>query len=315
MGVTGLPPNALSSIVSHIQSQHNGKLVGPWRVQFRSFRTVRGAHSGQTGVDLNDTAHSSQTARHIMWEMTDSGSPDTVFLLFEDSALPTRAEMIASGTDSRSRWSCHVVDSAFHTLLRRANLPGPLGSPVGVTGPGSWVSRGAGIRFDGFTLRVRLTNRQSQTQDMSGAMSEYDECLISIGNIIVGVDRIAGGVAEIQYLPLARLSPESTLLGSLLVSLLPPHIVPLISPVHIPNEIPKLNAPRAMLSEAQLREIVPASADEWRSPKTEPDPSGAPPWEDTPSDAQYDRLGWTGVEVRRRMVFVYLSLLRAEGLA
>lgn len=310
-----LPPNVLGSIVSHIQAQHNGQIIGPWRVQFRAFRTVRGAHSGQVGAEAGDSARSTQAARHVMWEMTDSGVPDSVFLLFEDASLPTRAEMLASGTESRSRWSCHVVNGAFQTLLRRANLPGPLGSPVGVSGPGSWVTRGAGIRFEGFSLRVRLVDRHNQPQEVSSTMAEHEECIISIGNVVVGVDRIAGGVAEIEYLPLARLAPESPLLGSLLVSLLPPNIVPLISPVRVPNEIKNSHAPRTMLSDAQLREIVPASVAEWRSPAPEQDPSGAPPWDDTPADASDDYLGWTGVEVRRRMAFVYLTLLRAEGLA
>lgn len=311
-----LPPNGLNAIVSHLQSQHNAQLIGPWRAQFRSYRTVRGAHSGQSALDSGgDAAQALQAARHVMWEITDSGVPDAVFLLFEDGSLPTRAELLASESDSHSRWSCHVVNGAFHTLLRRANLPGPLGTPAGMSGPGSWVNRGSGIRFDGFSLRVRLTNRHSRMQDVPGAMAEHDECILSVANIIVGVDRFAGGVAEIQFLPLARLAPDSTLLGSLLVSLLPPHIIPLITPVRVPSEIPKFHVPRTMLSESQLREIVPASAEEWRSPAPEKDPAGAPPWDDTPSTAHYDPLGWTGVEVRRRMAFVYLTLLRAEGLA
>ena len=118
---------------------------------------------------------------------------------------------------------------------------------------------------------------------------------------------------QIQYLPLTRLPPDSTLLGSLLVALLPADVVPLLVPVPALQTLlfPSI-APRTMMTREQLAEIVPASTCAWRQASA-PDPglAGVPAWD----DASGDDTGWTGVEPRRRLAFVQLSMLRSEGLA
>lgn len=256
--------------------------------------------------------------RRVMWEVTDASQPQSVFLLFEDAAAPTRAELQSDLPALSSRWHCHVVSADFATMLRHANLPGPLGTPPGTLGPGAWVQRGANIAFDGLSFRIRLAQPHAS---LAGTVPEQDECILSVGNVIVGADRVVGGIVEIQYLPLQRLAPNSNLLGSLLMELLPPNLLPLLSPVPAPPHDPLLLsssvAIRTMLAPTQLAEIVPASTDEWRGSnqaEASLNSEAFPPW---PSEDTYvsDALGWTGVEPRRRMAFVYLTMLRSEGLA
>ena len=250
----------------------------------------------------------------MMWEVTDAAYPHHVFVVFEDTSHPTRAEMQGTRTEGLPlrRWHAHVLSAEFHTMLRQSTLPGPLGSPVGTLGPGAWVQRGAQTLLDGVSFRVRLGSSSPARQNSVRTAGEQEECILSIGHVIVGAGRVAGGMVEIQYLPLSHLPPDSTLLGSLLASLLPPDIVPLLVPISTMNPM----ALPTMIPPIQLAEIVPASG----SAKAVPVP-GAPgfgPWDD--DDGQHaettlDPIGWTGLEMRRRMAYVHLIVLRAEGLA
>ncbi|KOS14911.1 hypothetical protein Malapachy_0833 [Malassezia pachydermatis] len=335
MAVTGtaripaLPPNALGAIAAHLQNQHGAQPAGPWRVRFRPFRPVRNTYGESTSSHPTE-AQADRRKRRVMWDVTDAAHPQHVFLVMEDATQPTRAELraSASSTDAVShpvptRWHAHVVSAEFHTLLRQSGLPGPLGSAAGTPGPGAWVQRGAHITLDGLSFRVRVRGSHSRNGALDYA-AEHDECILSIGNVVVGTDRVSGGMVEIQYLPLSHLSPDSTLLGSILVSLLPPDIVPLLSPLtpSLSMAVPTV-APRTMLPAEQLEEIVPASTAAWRMPP--PAPTHAPgfeAWDDSPStetttppSSMDDAVGWTGIEARRRMAYVHLSMLRTEGLA
>lgn len=253
-----------------------------------------------------------------MWEVTDAAQPKRTFLVFEDAALPTRAELQASPDDATvSRWHAHVVSSEFATLLRHTNLPGPLGTPAGTLGPGAWAQRGATVTFEGLSFRIRLPSSHTGVPSTDG----QDECILSIGTVLVGADRVMGGIVEIQFLPLQRLAPSSSLLGSLLVTLLPPTVVPMLLPVVGPAHGALLSAsaaPRTMLTPTQLAEVVPASMAAWREAQkaheASQDPSAFPAWETEPAYPP-DAIGWVGSEPRRRMAFVHLAMLRAEGLA
>lgn len=309
----------MGSVATHLQTQHGAQSLGPWRLRFRPYRTVRGSHSEEhtKGLRAEQPADDLRRQRRVMWEVTDAAQPQAVFLLFEDAAMPTRAEMRATPSEGHSRWHAHVVSAEFATLLRHANLPGPLGTPAGTLGPGAWMQRGANIAFDGLSFRIRLGQAQAS---LLGTAPEQ-EVVLSIGNVIVGADRVVGGIVEIQYLPLTRLSPSSSLLGSLLVALLPPNLVPLLTPVPAPAHELILSSsvvPRTMLAPSQLEEVVPASTSEWRNAsqarQAPQNPEAFPPWDDEPNYTP-DVVGWTGVEPRRRMAFVYLTMLRAEGLA
>ncbi|WFC97674.1 hypothetical protein MYAM1_000393 [Malassezia yamatoensis] len=220
--------------------------------------------------------------------------------------------------EKNSRWHCHVVSAEFATLLRHTNLPGPLGTPPGTLGPGAWIQRGATITIEGLCFSIQL--RPSLSASLGQAV-EQSECILSIGNLVIGTDRVIGGVVELQYEPLQRLSANSSLLGSLLVELLPPILSTVLRSVPIPKDdnLPLSNsaAVRTMLPNAQMEEIVPASLDEWRDPQHSQDSMDSnifPAWE---SEQEYkpDVLGWSGFEQRRRMAFVYLNMLRSEGLA
>lgn len=207
------------------------------------------------------------------------------------------------------------MSAEFPTLLRLSNLPGPLGSAAGTPGPGSWVPRGAQVLLDGLSFHLRLRNLQARGSALS-AVGEHDECILSVGNVIVGSDRIVGGMVEIQYVPVSQLPADSSLLGSLLLALLPPDMVPLLVPVSgpLPLTLPTV-VPRTMVPPSVLAEIVPASTAAWQQGGTTGAP-GAPgfePWD--ADDAAPDALGWTALEARRRMAYVHLTLLRAEGLA
>lgn len=208
------------------------------------------------------------------------------------------------------------MSAEFSTLLRLSNLPGPLGSPAGTPGPGAWVPRGAQVLLEGLSFHIRLRGLQANTGGALGVVGEKDECVLSIGNVVVGSDRIVGGMIEIQYLPLTQLPADSSLLGSLLLALLPPDILPLLAPVAGPISfsLPTV-VPRTMLPPALLAEVVPASTAAWQRGPTI-GAAGAPgfaPWD--ADEAAPDALGWTPLEARRRMAYVHLTLLRAEGLA
>lgn len=314
MAVTGtaripaLPPNSLSAVATHLQTQHGAQPAGSWRIQFRPFQCLRSARSSQ---DM-------QRHRCMMWHVTDSAWPNHVFVVFEDTSKPTRAGAdapaeAASATPGLRRWHAHVLSAEIHTLLRQSSLPGPLGSPAGTPGPGAWIQRGAQVLLDGFSFRVKLGAHSQMRRGALDAVGEQEECILSIGNVIVGSDRIAGGIVEIQYLPLTRLAPDSTLLGSILTMLLPPDIVHLLVPPSappMPLSLPTMALP-TMISPTQLAEIVPASGTSSSASFT-PGAPGFDPWED---EVSTDSIGWSGVEMRRRMAYVHLVMLRAEGLA
>lgn len=305
--MSSLPPNGISAVAAHLQSQHGAQPAGPWRIRFRPHRRVHGT----PGTEAPGEAH-----RRTLWEVTDTAHPQHVFVVSEDTSKPTRAEMARTGTHApSSRWHARVMSAEFPTLLRLSNLPGPLGSAVGTPGPGAWVQRGAQVLLDGLSFHVRLRGLQAHGSALS-AVGEHDECVLSIGNVVVGSDRIVGGMVEIQYLPLTQLPPDSSLLGSLLLTLLPPDFVPLLVPMaaSLPLTLPTV-VPRTMLPPSLLAEIVPASTGAWQQGAVTGAP-GAPgfaPWD--ADDAVPDALGWTPLEARRRMAYVHLVLLRAEGLA
>lgn len=299
--IPALPQHAMAAISAHLQTYHDAKPAGMWRIQFRPYHSTLAPSTGQRH-------------RRMMWEVTDAAYPHHVFVVFEDTSHPMRAEMQDTPTDGVAlrRWHAHVLSAEFHTMLRQSTLPGPLGSPMGTPGPGAWVQRGAQTLLDGVSFRVRLGSSSQAHQTPLNAAFEQEECILSIGHVVVGSGRVAGGIVEIQYLPLSHLPPDSTLLGSLLASLLPPDIVPLLVPISNSNPMPL----PTMIPPTQLAEIVPASG----SAKTVP-LQGAPgfgPWEDDDgqnAETTSDPIGWTGIEMRRRMAYVHLTMLRAEGLA
>ena len=95
--------------------------------------------------------------------------------------------------------------------------------------------------------------------------------------------------------------------------LLPPDIVHLLVPPSappMPLSLPTMALP-TMISPTQLAEIVPASGTSSSASFT-PGAPGFDPWED---EVNTDSIGWSGVEMRRRMAYVHLVMLRAEGLA
>ena len=327
--------------MAHVQSQHDAHVVGPWHIQFHSYRVQRNKGAGDEETSAAARALPEDMQRRLLWTMTDAAHPDAVFVLSEDRARLTRGELLGAvnggagadglGDAPHSRWHCRVVSSSFATMLRSANLPGPLGTASGTPGPGAWVPRGAGVRFEGLTCRVRLADRRARVAAPAGAaLAEQDECVLSIGNVLAGADRHLGAVVELQYLPLAHLPPDSPLLGSLLVSLLPPNVVPLIVPVPTPDDalqmiLPESSAPRTMLAPSQLQEVVPASTQAWlagiRGERHTREEEHGVPWDDdeagslVPPHACVDHLGWDGLELRRRMTFVHLAMLRARGFA
>ena len=300
--IPALPQHAIAAVSAHLQTHHDAQPAGMWRIQFRPYHSTLAPSTGPRH-------------RRMMWEVTDAAYPHHVFVVFEDTSHPTRAEVHGTRTEGvpLRRWHAHVLSAEFHTMLRQSTLPGPLGSPAGTLGPAAWAQRGAQTLLDGVSFRVRLGSSSPARQDASKTAGEQEECILSIGHVIVGAGRVAGGMVEIQYLPLSHLPPDSTLLGSLLASLLPPDIVPLLVPISTMNPM----ALPTMIPPIQLAEIVPASG----SAKAVPVP-GAPgfgPWDDD-DDGQHaettlDPIGWTGIEMRRRMAYVHLIVLRTEGLA
>lgn len=307
--ISALPQNFVSAVSTHLQTHHNAQPAGPWRIQYRPYQLMR-SHSA-----------SGQRGRRTMWQVSDAAYPNQVFVVFEDTSKPTRADTQAaevtetSSTEGLHRWHAHVLSAEFPTMLRQSTLPGPLGSPAGTPGPGAWVQRGAHILLDGLSFRVQVGPRTQMRRNAMDSVGEQ-ECILSIGTVVIGSDRIVGGMVEIQYLPVSRLPPDSTLLGSLLATLLPPDIVPLLVPpkAQFPLPISTMAIP-TMIPEAQLAEIVPCCSS--IKPVPVPGAPGFGPWDDGDGhvDTTLDPIGWTGVEVRRRMAYVHLTMLRAEGLA
>ncbi|WFD30167.1 hypothetical protein MSPP1_001184 [Malassezia sp. CBS 17886] len=206
MAVTGtaripsLPPNALASVAAHVQTHHAAKNVGPWRMRFRPYRMVRSPDAVK-GMRAGEGGGGAWTQRRTMWTVSDNAYPDAAIVLFEDPSLPTRNELQTLLPDAapphHTRWHSHAVSASFASLLHQANLPGPLGAPAGTTGPGAWVQRGATVGVDGVTLHIRLSQREASAALVAGlAVDAQDECVLRIGNLLVGSDRVVGGIVE-----------------------------------------------------------------------------------------------------------------------
>lgn len=136
-----------------------------------------------------------------MWEVTDAAYPQHVFLVLEDASQPTRAQVaqgVAPADATHTRWHAHVVSAEFQTLLRQSSLPGPLGSAANTPGPGAWVQRGAQVTLDGLSFRVRVRPPGVAAGDsVLRAVGEHAECLLNIGHVVVGADRVVGGLVEV----------------------------------------------------------------------------------------------------------------------
>lgn len=103
------------------------------------------------------------------------------------------------------------------------------------------------------------------------------------------------------------------------MTLLPPNISSLMVPVPAPVQSSDTPVPRTMLLPSQLQEAVPLSTAEWLEQLRDRQRDAwddAEPATDTlvPSYAMIDHVGWSGTELRRRMAFVYLTVLRAQRL-
>ncbi|PWN94268.1 hypothetical protein FA10DRAFT_299565 [Acaromyces ingoldii] len=196
-----------------------------------------------------------------------------------------------------TRFTLFAAASSFPMLLTSLNLPPALGAPSlgdGVSstspsaGPGAWMQRGAALVVEGATWEL-------PSMEGSLASENRGEWKIRLGLVMHGGTRSAGALLEAEYLPLNALPPTSPLLTSQLRSIFPAY---LLAPTNSAGVVPS-----DTLSATQ------PSADLWSEVVVPPEGEA----QELPNSQRKDP-GWIGTERGRRLAFMYINLLRAQGI-
>lgn len=328
------------ALVSYLGSNYNAQRVSGWTVSIRIFRSS--FENSQEGT----------SRPRLMYVVGLSEMPSETFVLVEDSEKDTRAstkarlaaqkqqeilindpaspppteniaQLKASLQTASTRYTLFSASSNFPALLSRLNLPAPLGAPSmgdGVTnaqasgGPGAWLPRGAPIVIEGATYELPSATRYGVEELNEGGNCEWR---VRLGMLQSGGTRSAGAIVEVsagekgdcgfgqatltgaaqnEYMPLNRLN-DPTLLLSHLQSLFPHYLSnPTQSgATHALSGI-SMNHP----TPEQWEEVIPASNEAW--------------CDGLGKVKAQDQTGWKGKERGRRLAYLYILLLRNQGI-
>ncbi|KAK2466234.1 hypothetical protein APHAL10511_001876 [Amanita phalloides] len=203
MGFTGLarwvnaPTTGLQLVADNIMLNHNGQHRGKWILSVRSYRST-----------LSQTAGSPVTSERTMCTLT---MDENVFVLLEDPAAPTRADVLAAappGQEAAYLQSPSHYRTTFLTLTPPNALEQLLSQLKARWVPVRGQSQGPQLTIEGHIFAIGT------------------DWLVRAGNVILAGGAVRGMLLEAEYLPLPTLhSPmadgTSELLSNLLTSVLP----------------------------------------------------------------------------------------------
>jgi hypothetical protein len=245
-----------------------------------------------------------------------------------NAPLNNIAQLQTSLQKTSTRYTLFTASTHYPLLLSRLNLPPALGAPSmgdGVSsthaaaGPGAWLPRGGSIIIEGATYELPSATRYGVEETAHGSICEWR---VRLGMLQSGASRGSGAIVEVskgssresgqcekadlftpllqyknEYLPLLRLS-DPMLLLSHLHSLFPPYLT---NPSQEAQVQTMSNAASVHYpSPEQWDEVIPASNEGWV--------------ENLDKMQGEDQCGWKGKERGRRLAYLYITLLRAQGL-
>ncbi|KAI6035406.1 hypothetical protein F5J12DRAFT_793205 [Pisolithus orientalis] len=298
MGFTGLarwinpPTSGLELITENIVRNHHGQSRGRWNLSIRSYRSTFGSIPG-----LQIPAERSICALTMN---------DNVFVLLEDPAAPTRADVLAgiqnitSPADGGPSASA-MVPPHYRTAYLTLRPPGALEQILGQLNA-RWVP----------VRQVSTSSQRSQgtAQQLSVEGHVFaigSDWLVRVGNVILAGGAVKGMLLEAEYLPLPVLHSQSAdgtseLLSNMLLSVLP--------------NIRDAKTVAVAVSDSQWEEVLWDREEEERQGRETSLPKDLDDIfvtgdEGLPCQKKGD---WIGADRDRRSAFLIIGALRSEGI-
>ncbi|KAI6047158.1 hypothetical protein EDC04DRAFT_592483 [Pisolithus marmoratus] len=298
MGFTGLarwinpPTSGLELITQNIVRNHQGQKKGIWNLSIRSYRSTFGSIPG-----LQVPSERSICALTMN---------DNVFVLLEDPAAPTRADVLAGLQNIAPPVDGGPLPSAmlpphYRTAYLTLRPPGALEQLLSQLN-----SRWVPVR------QVTTSSQRPQGTAQQLSVEGYvftigSDWLVRVGNVILAGGAVKGMLLEAEYLPLPVLHSQSAdgtseLLSNMLLSVLP--------------NIRDAKTVAVAVSDSQWEEVLWDREEEERqnreiSSPEDPDHIFVAGDEGLPCQKRGD---WVGVDRDRRSAFLIIGALRSEGI-
>jgi len=290
MGFTGLarwinaPTTGIELISQNILRNHQGQYRGKWHLSVKSYRST-----------LGNTPDFHIVSERNMCTLT---MDDTVFVLLDDPAAPTRADYLQHLADGHNYTPSHYRNT-FLTL----SPPGALDQLLTQL-RARWVPvrQGTGMKGQG-------TGQQLTIDGSIYAIGT--DWIVRAGNVILAGGAVKGILLEAEYLPLPTLLHTQTadgtseLVNGLLLSVLP--------------NLPDAKTAAVTISDMQWEEVLwNREEEEEEQAKQERENALSPEDDIFVSDSDSlptERRGdWVGVDRDRRSAYLIIGALRSEGI-
>ncbi|KAF9567306.1 hypothetical protein CPC08DRAFT_703216 [Agrocybe pediades] len=292
MGFTGLarwlnaPSTGLQLVRENLFANHNAQYRGRWQLSVKSYRSMLGQIPGcQVPSERN------------MYALT---LDENVFILLEDPAAPSRADVLAAAPPGQE---AVYLQSPTHYRNTFLTLKPPGGLEQLLTHiKAHWVS----VR--------QTTNATGPKNQISGQQLTIDghifsigtDWLVRVGNVVLAGGAVKGMLLEAEYLPLPVLHSAvadgtSELLSNLLTSILP--------------NVRDAKTVAVTISDAQWEDVLWDRDGGVNLSKAETNEENNDPyaWDDT-DVTDWKQGDWVGVDRDQRSAFLIVGALRSEGL-
>ncbi|PFH52751.1 hypothetical protein AMATHDRAFT_73882 [Amanita thiersii Skay4041] len=290
MGFTGLarwvnaPSSGLQMVTQNIVWNHNGVLKGRWFLSVRSYRST-----------LSQISGAQVSSERTMCALT---MDENVFVLLEDPAAPTRADVLAAAPPGQELTYLQSP-SHYRTTFLTLTPPNALEHLLAQL-KARWIS----VRQGSGTQKGQTPGHQLTVDGHIFAIGT--DWLVRVGNVMLASGAVKGMLLEAEYLPLPVLhSPitdgTSELLSNLLTSVLP--------------NVSDAKTVAVTISDSQWEDVL------WDREEEE---KGAKRKERTGSEDIYmygdeEKGGWKpgdwgGIDRDRRAAYLIMGALRSEGI-
>jgi len=284
------PTSGLELIAENIVRNHHGQSRGRWTLGVRSYRSTIGTIPGIS-------VHAERT----MCALTMN---DHVFVLLEDPAAPSRADVLATIQNTDARMSSQLTHLPhYRTTFLTLRPPGALEQLLSQL-KARWIP----VRQSSATSSQRGQTSSQQLTVEGHVFAIGNDWLVRVGNVILAGGAVKGMLLEAEYLPLPVLHSQaadgtSELLSNLLLSVLP--------------NIRDAKTVAVAVSDSQWEEVLWDREEEEKLSKEQQD---AGEDEEDIFVAGDERLStkrrgdWVGVDRDRRSAFLIIGALRSEGI-
>lgn len=298
MGFTGLarwinpPTSGLDLITKNIIRNHHGQSRGKWNLSIRSYRSTFGSIAG-----LQVPSERSICALTMN---------DNVFVLLEDPAAPTRADVLAGMQNMIPPMENGPLPSAmvpphYRTAYLTLRPPGALEQLLGQLNA-RWVP----------VRQAATSSQRSQGTAQQLSVEGYvfaigSDWLVRVGNVVLAGGAVKGMLLEAEYLPLPVLHSQSAdgtseLLSNMLLSVLP--------------NIGDAKTVAVAVSDSQWEEVLWDREEEERQNCEIISPENSDGIFVTGDEGlpHQKRGDWVGVDRDRRSAFLIIGALKSEGI-